>query len=290
MKEWILVIDGGASKTVARLENLNTGQQFSQTSGPASLTQDLYQACANLQQLTDELLAKARVSPSNTQIVCGLAGAGDQDKVERCQSTLKKYTNLFITTDACISLYGANLGEPVIVAAIGTGSVVMRLDKQGNIFQSGGWGFPIGDEGGGAKMGFHTVQHLLKAIDTKLLHHSPLLVEISKVTGNNKSSLLPWLSRAKAADYARLAPMVLKHMDQCPIAASILDDAVQAIEELVKSQQQADPLPLVFLGGLGETLKSNMISGIRANIIPAKGDALSGASLLAQRLIKGESG
>ncbi len=290
MKQWILAIDGGASKTVARLEDLKTGRQFTQTSGPASLTQDADQASINLQQLIDRVLTNAQANQSATQIVCGLAGAGDQSKLDKCQSALNKYTNLFISTDACISLYGANLGEPVIVAVIGTGSVVMRLDQQGNTFQSGGWGFPIGDEGGGAKIGFHTVQYLLKAIDTKQQHHSPLLVEISKVTGNNKSSLLPWLSRAKAADYARLVPMVLKHMDQCPIAASILGDAVQAIEELVKSQQQADPLPLVFLGGLGETLKSNMIPGIRANIIPAKGDALSGASLLAQRLIKGKSG
>ena len=38
--EFILGVDGGGTKTIARLENLHTGEQWLATGGSASLTND----------------------------------------------------------------------------------------------------------------------------------------------------------------------------------------------------------------------------------------------------------
>ncbi|MDC2890653.1 hypothetical protein [Psychrosphaera algicola] len=51
------------------------------------------------------------------------------------------------------------------MVALGTGSVGARLDKNGKEHYVGGWGFPIGDEASGAKLGFNAVQKLLADIN-----------------------------------------------------------------------------------------------------------------------------
>ena len=46
--EFILGVDGGGTKTIARLENLHTGQQWLATGGSASLTNDFDLALQDL--------------------------------------------------------------------------------------------------------------------------------------------------------------------------------------------------------------------------------------------------
>ena len=117
---WILTLDGGGSKTLACLTNTATNQQWQQQAGPASLTNDFELAINHIQQLSQTLCQQAGVATQQVITVMGLAGAGNPQQHQQAMQLLQSdYQQLLITTDARTSLYGANLGQPVLVVALG---------------------------------------------------------------------------------------------------------------------------------------------------------------------------
>ena len=283
---WILAVDGGGSKTLARLTNTSTGQHWQQQAGPASLTNDFSLALSNINLLSASLCQQAGVSSQQVVAVMGLAGAGNpQQHQQACQQLARHYARFLLTTDAKTSLYGANLGRPVLVVALGTGSVAMRLLADGTEQQVGGWGFNIGDEGGGAWLGRELVRQLLWYLDwQKPL--TPLLVAVATQCGRDAAALLPWLKQATASDFAALAPLVYQHAAD-PTALQLLQRQATAINELAACCLAGQPLPLVLLGGLAEACRPYLTAELQQRIQPAAGDALSGGLVLAQALANG---
>ena len=80
---WILTVDGGGSKTLARLSNSSTGQQWQQQAGPASLTNDFSQALANINLLSSSLCQQAGINSQQLVAVMGLAGAGNPQQQQQ---------------------------------------------------------------------------------------------------------------------------------------------------------------------------------------------------------------
>ena len=87
---WILTVDGGGSKTLARLSNSSTGQQWQQQAGPASLTNDFSQAMANINLLSHSLCQQAGVDSRQLIAVMGLAGAGNPQQQQQAQQQLQR--------------------------------------------------------------------------------------------------------------------------------------------------------------------------------------------------------
>ncbi|WP_207903099.1 BadF/BadG/BcrA/BcrD ATPase family protein [Rheinheimera sp. D18] len=282
---WTIAIDGGGSKTLARLTNNITGERWQQQAGPASLTNDFALAITNINQLTRGVCQQAGISSQQAFAVMGLAGAGNPQQQQLASEQLSgHYANFLLTTDAKTSLYGANLGQPVLVVALGTGSVAMRLLADGSEHQVGGWGFNIGDEGGGAWLGKQAVRELLWQIDSLAGISSPLLQQIAVQIGNNAASLLPWLKTASPAEFAALTPLIFNHAWQCPLAANLLQRHVDAVQQLVFSAREQFDLPVVLLGGLAEVTKPLLTEHCRTLLQPALGTALDGAYILASQL------
>lgn len=283
---WILTIDGGGSKTLARLVNTATGQHWQQQAGPASLTNDFALAIHNIQQLSQQLCLQAGISSQQLITVMGLAGAGNpQQQQQAMQHFAHQYQQLLITTDARTSLYGANLGQSVLVVALGTGSVAMRLQSDGTEQQIGGWGFNIGDEGGGAWLGKQAVRELLWQVDSLAGIQSPLLQAVAAQIGDNADALLPWLKTASPTDFAALAPLVFQFANSCPLALSLRQRHIDAVEQLLWQGLEHFPLPVVLLGGLAEITAPLLSPACQALLQPARGSALDGAHLLANQLV-----
>ncbi|MBZ9611625.1 BadF/BadG/BcrA/BcrD ATPase family protein [Rheinheimera maricola] len=283
---WILTVDGGGSKTLARLTNSRTGQQWQQQAGPASLTNDFSQALANINLLSHNLCQQAGVNSQQLVAVMGLAGAGNpQQQQQAVQQLQHHYQHLLLTTDARTSLYGANLGQPVLVIALGTGSVAMRLLPDGREQQVGGWGFNIGDEGGGAWLGKQTVRELLWQVDSLAGVQSPLLQQVANQIGHNAATLLPWLKTASPNDFAALAPLVFDYAQQCSVAQSLQQRHIAAVQQLLLHAREQFALPVVLLGGLADTTAALLSPQSRALLQPAGGSALDGGYILAQQLI-----
>ena len=287
---WILTVDGGGSKTLARLSNSSTGQQWQQQAGPASLTNDFSQALANINLLSHSLCQQAGVDSRQLVAVMGLAGAGNPQQQQQAQQQLQRqYQQLLLTTDARTSLYGANLGQPVLVVALGTGSVAMRLQADGVEQQVGGWGFNIGDEGGGAWLGKQTVRELLWQLDSLAGIQSPLLQQVARQIGDDAATLLPWLKTASPNDFAALAPLVFRYSDRCAVAQMLQQRHIAAVQQLVYCAREHFALPVVLLGGLADSTAPLLSADIRALLQAARGSALDGGHILAQQLISSSS-
>jgi glucosamine kinase len=280
---YLLAIDGGGTKTAGVLYHQPTGQRWQAVNGPAQLTNDLQQALTNVRSLVTDLCRQAAVNPMELVTIIGLAGAGNPILHQAFSQQLAlPFARWQLTTDARTSLYGANSGQPVAVVAIGTGSVGMRLQADGTEQQVGGWGFNIGDEGGGAWLGRELVRELLWQLDwQKPL--TPVLVAVATQCGRDVAAILPWLKQATASDFAALAPLVYQHAAD-PTALQLLQRQATAINELAACCLAGQPLPLVLLGGLAEACRPYLPSALQQRIQPAAGDALSGGLVLAQAL------
>jgi glucosamine kinase len=284
---YLLAIDGGGTKTAGLLQNVATGQCWHAVHGPAQLTNDLQQAVVNVRLLVKDLCQQAAVTPAELIAVIGLAGAGNPALHKAFSQQLAlPFTRWQLTTDARTSLYGANNGQPVAVVAIGTGSVGMRLQADGVEQQVGGWGFNIGDEGGGAWLGRELVRELLWQLDWNN-PLTPLLTAVSAQCGASADVLLPWLKQASANSFASLAPLVYQHTDE-PIAIKLLQRQATAINELAWCCLANQPLPLVLLGGLAQTCKPYLATELQQYIQIAAGDALAGGLVLARALADSE--
>lgn len=282
---WLLAIDGGGCKSLARLTNINTGQQWQHKAGAASLTNDYALAIANIKQLITQLCQESGALPSQITAVMGLAGAGNPQQQQQAEADLAPlFQQLLITTDARTSLYGANLGQPVVVVALGTGSVAMRLHANGQEHQVGGWGFNIGDEAGGAWLGKIAMRKLLWHVDSKAGIQSPLLQAIADKTAATPELLLPWLKTATATDYAQLAPLVFEYQKQCGIAQQLLTQHGQAVSQLIYAGREDSNLPVMLLGGLANISKPLLRQSEQALFQPARGDSVDGAHILATQL------
>lgn len=294
---YIFGVDGGGSKTVARLINLTTQEQWQAASGPSSLTNDFIGAVKVLNALIDDVIGQAACQLHEVVAVFGLAGACNSDAVAKLhQIFIHRFNTLEIYCDANTSAYGANNGNEVAVIALGTGSVGMRLqlNEQGELTQDlvGGWGFLIGDEGGGAKLGYHSVQALVAEFQHFGYARSQLAQAVAAfiITKDSRAitrqDIAAWLTSAKPVDFAQLSPLVTQHQSDCPVAEKIMANHVASVESLIADTRADSSLPVVLLGGLAQFTKPLLSAKTKGFLISTKGDALDGACLLANIAVK----
>lgn len=289
LTRFIMGIDAGGSKTAGCIQNTETLQSWRATTGPASLTTNLSLACENIKNLIHQLLAETQCNANECSLVCGVAGAGNQQNVAILKSHLNdNFQHLLITTDARTSLYGAANGEPVIVIAIGTGSVAMRLDNDNVEKQFGGWGFNAGDLGGGAYIGRCLVQYVLTKYDEDNHCYEEITLQTLSKIGTKKPDILQWLAEANATDFTSLVPIVCKYLEQekndsSGVAYKIMKQAAMEIDKLIQLAQTGQHYPVVLTGGLASTIYPLLDKEHQKNIIEAKGNAVDGALFLARR-------
>ncbi|WP_036826412.1 BadF/BadG/BcrA/BcrD ATPase family protein, partial [Photobacterium sanctipauli] len=155
----------------------------------------------------------------------------------------------------------------------------------------GGWGFPIGDEGGGAWIGFNAVQYLIESLESKresTTHKNDqqalLTKTLTPIVGGRRDQLLTWLKSASASNYAQLAPVVINCAEQgCRSSQGILARGTKHIEQLAIKCCKNNNLDIVFLGGLSHYYQHQLPEHWQQRIIKPKGNALDGATLLARK-------
>jgi N-acetylglucosamine kinase len=179
----------------------------------------------------------------------GLAGVGRAADIEVVKNLVKdlqnnKYipivwqlqpSNMVICNDALIALVGG-IGHSVgIVAAAGTGSIVLGRNHQGEIKRVGGWGYILGDEGSAYKIAVAGMQAALKFYDGREMSTS-LIDGFQQHLGlASIEDLIEVIYRRGwgVKEIAALAQIVdLAAVSGDEVANQIIDDAVQ---ELVKA-------------------------------------------------------
>ena len=284
MSDYLLGIDAGGTKTKGRLVCEKTGKQWQLRDGPASLTNNRAGAIACVTRVVKELLIKANITASQVTMVCGIAGANHELARQKLHEKLSQIglASYLVTTDAIISVYGAGYGKPMLCVAVGTGSVGVRLDANGETRQFGGWGFTAGDQGSGADLGRKFVRGALEHFDADDYLDDELYRALFDEIGQNPEEIMAWLNKAKATDFARQMH-VLQRFPEHPRSVDLLQYAGKAISRLIRIGCQGEIIPVTQLGGMANYVLPYIDQAIREQLIEARGDALDGAICIASQ-------
>ncbi len=164
-------MDLGASSTKAvlfdtggQLLMATTGGPSNHVTGPAAEPKMRGALTACLQPMVDRVGRKLAVICLG---VTGLGIPGKRELISRLLVELVAADEVVLVNDAHVALAGAMAGGPGIIVIAGTGSIALGKDDSGQIAKAGGFGYLLGDEGGGYDIARQGMMAALKAADRR---------------------------------------------------------------------------------------------------------------------------
>lgn len=286
----VLGIDGGGTSCRAALATAS-GEIIGQgRSGSANIMTDLEGARENIVEAARLAFVDAGQDAAllaHTDAVLGLAGTNVGGYKQRLEAILP-FRRSLVESDALIALNGALGDRDGAIAIIGTGSIFMSR-RGGRIQTIGGWGFMLGDLGGGARIGRDLLQETLLAHDD-IRPGSALTKAVIEHFGGDPREIVKFGASAKPADFGGFVPMVFDHAaGKDVVALRVLSRAIGDVEEALDALQLSADEILCLLGGLSGPISSYLSPRYRAMLRPPLRDALGGAVMMAA-LLFGQGG
>jgi glucosamine kinase len=290
--DYLIGVDGGGSGTRALVRRAGAGEVAgSGSSGPSALGQGIEQAWGNVLDSIRAAFAAAgwAVPPwSRCALAAGLSGVSHGPWRDAFLARDPGFGWLDAETDSFTMLLGAHGGRPGAILIAGTGSIAEALRADGSRATVGGWGFRVDDEGSGGWLGLQAVRHGLAAMDGRA-NASPLARRVWMHCGDERESLQAWCGTAGQFEFAQLARAVFECENTDPVAARVLQQATEALEELALAIDPRGRLPLAVAGSIGERLAPRMRPAVRSRLVPARAGAAEGALMLAERALRKET-
>lgn len=163
----VLGIDAGGTKTTCLLAD-TTGRIIAAAhAGGANL-----QASGELQlekvlhRVMEEALGERDITPA--AICLGIAGVDrprDSEAVRAIMRRIGFKARTVVVNDALIALVAGTGAEAGVVIVSGTGSIAYGRDADGRAARAGGWGYLLGDEGGGFWIGRSALSAVVRQFD-----------------------------------------------------------------------------------------------------------------------------
>ncbi|QYG10391.1 BadF/BadG/BcrA/BcrD ATPase family protein [Microbacterium sp. PAMC22086] len=192
-----------------------------------------------------------------------------------------------VASDVVTAHAGALAGAGGVLLIAGTGAAALGVDAEGARLVDG-WGPELGDFGSGSWLGREALRAVLRA-DDALGARTALTAAIAQPVGA-PSDIQAWLAQREPLPrrLATLAPLVLDAAaDGDAVAGEIVAEAIRLLTAtaVAASTRTAD---VVIHGGLTDHawFRASLTSSLQTagrTIVPASGDALDGALLLARR-------
>ncbi|RVA80650.1 N-acetylglucosamine kinase [Mesorhizobium sp. M7A.F.Ca.US.006.04.2.1] len=287
---FVLGIDGGGTSCRAALATADGTVIGRAKSGAANIRTDLTGARSNIVEAARQAFLVAGQDPElipRTPAILGLAGANVGTYRQQLEAILP-FSISQVETDAEIALEGAVGAGDGAMAILGTGTAYMAR-RQGKSRAIGGWGFQVGDQGSGARIGRDLLEQTLLAYDG-VRAGSPLTQSMLAVFRNNPEDVVEFTTNAKPGDFGGFAPKVFEHAEKGDSVANwILDKVVADVEASLGALDLADDAPLCLLGGLAPLYPPRLSARYRALLKPPLDDALGGAVQMAVRLLAGHA-
>lgn len=256
-------IDGGGSNLRVVITNSDLEilvQSQTETANPSIIGHSL--AAQRIQLAISETLAKAGLSTSQIKGVgIGIAGAAATHSavwLREIVAAVLPDSQIVPSSDFEIALVGAHGERHGVLLLAGTGSVAYGINGVGQSAQAGGWGYLLGDEGGGYWMGMSALKQIVRAADGRESLSPDLTAAVLGALGLKiPSDLLAFLyhmEKPPLRQIAALAPLIMDYAGE-PSIARILDAAaaelVQLCHAVVKRLNLESPR-IAFAGGLLE--------------------------------------
>lgn len=282
--DFVLGIDGGGTSCRAALAGMDGTILARARSGAANIRTDLTGARDSILEAATHAFVEAGKDPrliAQTPAVLGLAGANVGTYRQQLEAILP-FSRSRVETDAEIALEGAVGSGDGAMAILGTGTAYM-VRKNGKSRAIGGWGFQVGDQGSGGRIGRDLLEQTLLAYDG-IREGSPLTAEVLAVFRNRPEDVVEFTTNAKPGDFGGFAPKVFDHAAKGDrVAEWIIGKAVAEVEASLAALDLADDAPLCLLGGLAPLYASRLSERYRRLVRAPLGDALSGAVRMAVR-------
>jgi len=158
---FVLGVDGGATKTLAALLDLESGTLHLGQGGPSNEDAvGTQSAVGALLEAADEAIERAGIASGKLDAaVLALAGT-DTDAVARNVHS-ERSDGWIVVNDVVAAWATATGAQPGIGVISGTGSNVFGVGADGRAWRAGGWGQLLGDEGSGYWFGTESIKAAL---------------------------------------------------------------------------------------------------------------------------------
>jgi N-acetylglucosamine kinase-like BadF-type ATPase len=158
---FIMGIDGGATKTLAAVLDLQTGELHLGHGGPSNQDAVGVHAATNaLLQAADEALAGADTDRAGLHSAV-LAVAGTDTQAVQAQVHEHCPVEWIVVNDVVGAWATATEARPGVGVISGTGSNVFGVGPDARSWRAGGWGHVLGDEGSGYWFGLESLRAAL---------------------------------------------------------------------------------------------------------------------------------
>lgn len=279
---YLVAVDGGGTGCRARIADPSGAVIGSGQSGPANAMTDPDRAAFNVIEAAELAAGAAGLAPdalSDAKAVIGLAGVNVGDYGERLRRRLP-FAESMVLWDAEIAVRGALGPHDGAAAIVGTGSVFGARD--GNAVRLvGGWGFLIGDQASGARLGRTLLERTLLAHDG-VGSGSALTDAVLKRFDGEAQEIVSFAHSVKPSEFAAFAPQIFQAAEAGdPIALEIVGEGVAAIEASLRAVMPRDCRRICMLGGLAAPYTPFLAESLKAMLHPAQGSALDGAMAIA---------
>lgn len=257
---YVMGIDGGGSTVRVVIVNSALtiiGQSQGAGANPNIIGQDA--AARTIQRAITEALTDAGLSPGQVMGVgIGVAGAAQhQPWLRRVVVEAMPYAQIAMSTDYEIALVGAHGRRRGVLVLAGTGSLAYGVNSAGHSALVGGWGYLLGDEGGGYWLGMQGLRAAVRMADKRGPETSLAPAILDALHLSQPREITHWLYEAgssRVQEVGAFAPLVLEHAEKGDrIAGEIVTTAAQELALAVRAvfyQLKEEQLPLAFTGGL----------------------------------------
>lgn len=163
----VLGIDAGGTKTVCLLAD-GQGRVLAEARGGGANLQSAGELEVEkvLYGVMEAALARHDVRPD--AICLGIAGVDRPADAEAVRVIMKRIgfkSQTLVVNDALVALVAGAGDEPGVVLVAGTGSIAYGRNAAGQAARAGGWGYLLGDEGGGFWIGRAALSAVVRQFD-----------------------------------------------------------------------------------------------------------------------------
>ena len=302
MKQFVLGIDGGGTKTLATICDSDGLVLGSGQAGAANIDDvGIQTATLNIAQAVAEARAAAQLELAPfASAFLGLAGIvspKDRELVYGIAKRLDLAPIVEADHDCRIALAGGLSGREGIVLIVGTGSSCYGRNAAGQTWRAGGWGWLISDEGSGYDIGKQSLMAVVRAIDGRGAKTglTDLMLGLLGITHPDQMLHRLYLTGLTRAEIAALAPPVLELARQGDtVALELLHRGWQQLSECVVAvakKLELEQAEIVLVGGISSSwakpfIQSAIIEALpNCKITEPELSPVLGACLLARRLL-----
>lgn len=262
----VLGIDAGGTKTVCMLAD-ERGQIVAEARGGGANLQSAGELEVEkvLHQVMEAALAERDVTPE--AICLGMAGVDRPDDGDAVRGIMRRIgykSRVVVVNDALVALVAGAGDNPGVVVVAGTGSIAYGKDASGHAARAGGWGYLLGDEGGGFWIGRAALSSAVRQYDGR--GPATLLTDmvLEQMKLDNPTQLIHEiyyrdLHRHAIAALAALVPRAAEAGDA--VATDILaragtELASAAASVITRLGMRGDVFPTILAGGIFRGLPS----------------------------------